>query len=1128
MSIHVALEHRSSYRFDRPVRLTPHVVRLRPAPHTRTPVLSYSMTVEGGEHFVNWQQDPFGNFMARLVVPEPVTELAITIDLVADLTVINPFDFFLEPDAETYPFTYDAELAHDLGPYLDTSGASPLLDRWVAKLGADPMAISGTGIVDFLVAVNQRALESVAYTTRMEPGVQSPDTTLELALGSCRDSAWLLVQAFRRLGLAARFASGYLVQLAADVAATDGAPGPTADFTDLHAWCEVFLPGAGWIGLDPTSGLLCGEGHIPLACTPAPSGAAPVTGATEPCEVIFEHSNEVRRIHEDPRVTKPYTEEDWDRIDVLGAEIDRRLAAGDVRLTQGGEPTFVSMDHPDAPEWTIAADGEEKRHKAWGLTLALADRFAPGGFIHVGQGKWYPGEPLPRWQLGIHWRPDGEPIWTRGDLIADPWTPGTATADQAEELVRALARQIGAPDDVVLAAHEDRFARLWADALLPIGDPPEVDLDPTEDYPDTATARAAAVADAEGPEVASVAGWVLPLHRSGDRWATSRWTFRRGRLIARSGDSPLGLRLPLDSISWAPPTIEPELSPFATRPPLSRPTAIAADTNTDTDSVAPAAAIVDPSTAPPTAVCVERRDGRIHVFLPPIESLEAYLELIAVVEEAAAQEAVPVVVEGYPPPRDPRCLHLVVTPDPGVIEVNLHPAASWADLRDTTTALYEVARTQRLTTERFELDGTHSGTGGGNHVTLGGPTPADSPLLRRPDLLASMLTYWQHHPSLSYLFSGRFVGPTSQAPRVDEARHDSLDELEIAFAELHHLARDAAPWLVDRLFRNLLVDLTGNTHRAEFCIDKLFSPESERGRLGLLELRAFEMPPHPRLAMVQALLIRAIVLRCWEDPISAPLVRWGTELHQRFLKASGVAADLATVIADLADHGIDLDPAWFAPFLEFRFPRLGSTRIDGVTIELRGAIEPWLVLGEEATAAGTSRYVDSSVERLEVRAEGLIPGRHVITCNGRPVPMGPIPFGHQPASGVSVGGVRYRAWQPPSALHPTIGVHSPVRFDLVDLWSGTSLGGCTYHVTHPGGRSYDTFPVNANEAEARRTARFDTHTNSANPVDLGAIHEELATTDRYAGTLDLRTRPVRRQNRPDRTIGVPDESDPNP
>ena len=1140
MTIRVALHHATEYTFDREVAIHPHTVRLRPAPHTRTPINAYSLTVSPANHFINWQQDPFGNHVARLVFPEPADHLSITVDLVADMTVINPFDFFVEEYAETFPFTYLPDLAADLTPYL-AHVPSDSVDAWIERR-ITPLGVTkgDTRIVDFLIAVNQAVQADIAYSVRMEPGVQTPDQTLAAALGSCRDSAWLLVAALRRFGLAARFVSGYLVQLAADREPVDGPAGPVADFTDLHAWAEVYVPGAGWIGLDATSGLLAGEGHIPLSATPNPANSAPITGATGITDVSFHFENVVRRVHEDVRVTKPYTDDQWGRVMELGAWVDQRLVDADVRLTMGGEPTFVSAGDTSAPEWETAADGEETRKLAALLAAKLRDRWAPQGLTLHGQGKWYPGEPLPRWQMALAWRTDGEALWRDQSLLADPWSPAPDRAPEErgallERFARELADRLGVADDLVLPAFEDPFDAALAEARRPYGERPELDLDPDSDEVATEAGRAALV-DRLDATAGRPAGWVVPLFVDPEHggWATTRWRPRRRHLFLTPGESPLGLRLPLASIAWGEqPDITHNEDPER-RLPYGNP-----------DARAPRARELPVEEAPRTALALEERDGHLRVFLPPLDALDDAVRLLATVEGTASDLGTPVVLEGYPLPFDPRLRTITVTPDPGVIEVNVHPTDNWADQVELTETLYADARTVGLSTEKFDLDGTHTGTGGGNHITLGGPTPWDSPLLRRPDLLRSLITYWQNHPSLSYVFSGRFIGPTSQAPRVDEARHEYLYELDIAFAELTAMASDPAiehdvraairaerelwaqpyeerierqrrsqVWLTDRLLRHLLTDVTGNTHRAEFCIDKLYNPDrGAAGRLGLLEMRGFEMPPHERMALVQQLLVRALLLRFWKTPYTAPLVRWGTRLHDRFLLPSFAAADLRSVVEDLNAHldGPAFDIAWLEAFLEFRFPRLGEVDVDGVHLELRGALEPWHVLGEEVTQQGTSRFVDSSVERVQVAATGLVPGRHVVTCNGVPVPMVKAGstggFTTVSDAGALVGGVRFRAWAPPSALHPSIGVHSPLDFDLVDTWNDQSLGGFTYHIVHPGGRSYEDYPVNAAAAETRRASRFVPNRTSGRVDRSGwptALPLLSTQPDEYPVTLDLR------------------------
>lgn len=1126
MGIKVALEHRTSYSFDRMVQIYPHEIRLRPAPHSRTPIEAYSLKIEPAEHFLNWQQDVFGNFLARVVFPERTDHMSITVGLVADMAVINPLDFFVEDWAEHYGFEYEKADLPDLEPYLravdegdEGSGPGPVVSAWVEKLEA---AVRERGdklrTIDFLVMANQAVLGDVGYSVRMEPGVQTPDHTLTTAVGSCRDSAWLLVSILRQMGLAARFVSGYLVQLASDVKSLDGPSGPAADFTDLHAWTEVYLPGAGWVGMDPTSGLFAGEGHIPLSATPHPSTAAAISGATSKCKAELDFSNTVVRVHEDPRTTLPYTPEQWEAILGTAKVLDERMHAQDIRLTVGGEPTFVAIENQDAPEWNTTADGPHKRLLASALAERLRTIYAPDGLVQRSQGKWYPGEPLPRWQVGLFWRTDGESLWRDSDLIADPWLaedarPAEVDPTSSRALVEKLVEGLGLPLEQARPAFEDPLVRLLDLVRQPFGDPP-ADGDDLDPGTDTADARAALLARLEST-TDEPAAFVLPISRTPDGagWQSADWTLRRGRIVLLEGDSPAGLRLPLSAISWtggppenpADPTAAKE--PLATRQLTQRPPRpvdpVEARYARLVESNAAAAGSVAGNDV--TALVSEVRDGILHVFMPPMNNLDDFVELVERVENAAAAIDTPVVIEGYGPPSDPRIQTLTVTPDPGVIEVNVQPSSSWADQNDLMETLYREARQSRLSTEGFDNDGTTRGTGGGNHITLGGVTPSDSPVLRRPDLLVSLLTHWQRHPSLSYLFSGRFIGTTSQAPRADEGREEALYELEVAFSEIERLTaqdRTASPWVVDRALRHLLTDITGNTHRAEFCIDKLYSPDSTRGRLGLLELRGFEMPPHHQMAMVQSLLVRSMVSRFWDTPLKAPLIRHGANLHGRYMLPHFVIGDIGRVAEDLREHDIEFDTSWLDPFTEFRFPRIGNTVIGDAEIELRGAIEPWNTLGEESTSSGTARYVDSSVERIQVKISGADEGRYMVTCNGVPVPML-----RTERQDTLVAGVRYRAWQPPSALHPTIEVQSPLRFELIEKQTGRAVGGCSYHVVHPGGRSYDGPPVNSVEAEARRNGRFEEGGFTAGRVDVARLLEiqaRQAIDVTAPGMLDLR------------------------
>ncbi len=797
MAIRVALTHTSRYRYDREVTLQPHVVRLRPAPHGRTPILAYSLRVTPKDHFLNWQQDPFGNYQARLVFNKPARELSVEVNLVAEMIALNPFDFFVEEYAENYGFRYEASLARELAPYSIQSAPEARFGALIEEVHSK-YARPGRRNIDVLVDINRDISQRLRYDLRMEPGVFEPEETLVRGHGSCRDFAWLEVELLRRLGYAARFVSGYSIQLKPDVKPLDGGPaGVSEDIADLHAWVEVYLPGAGWIGLDATSGLLAGEGHIPLAATAWPTTAAAISGSftfnakkeDDKVEETATFAMRVQRVVETARVTKPYRDDQWAAINALGTRVDQDLQRYDVRLTMGGEPTFVSIDDRDAPEWNIAALGDGKRRLADKLARRLRARFAPGGLMHHGQGKWYPGEPLPRWAYAIYFRRDGEPVWTDPTLFAlepepEPGHQPRRPAGRAR--VRLRARQPAGPRRRAGAGH------LRGRLLLPVAraSPPgerqragEQARGSDRAGPAGARVRSRARARwpatscrcARGPSTISCSGRAAAGRCAKVTSSSCRATHRWG-IGCRSTASPgsrrgSGCRF-TRAIRWPPGR---RLEPTLRRGPGPKPSA---DKTSDKAKEPP------PSNVVRTALCVEPREGMLHVFMPPVELLEEYLALVAAVEDVAHARKQPVRIEGYHPPTDYRLDRLSVTPDPGVIEVNVHPTRSWPDLTEMTEALYEEARLCRLGTEKFMLDGRHTGTGGGNHVVLGGATPCDSPFLRRPDLLRSLVGYFVNHPSLSYLFSGMFVGPTSQAPRLDEARQDSVHELELAFGEV--------------------------------------------------------------------------------------------------------------------------------------------------------------------------------------------------------------------------------------------------------------------------------------------------------------------------------------------------------
>jgi uncharacterized protein (DUF2126 family)/transglutaminase-like putative cysteine protease len=1058
MGIHIALRHRTRYQYDRAVSLGPQIIRLRPGLHCRTPILSYSLDVTPSEHFLSWQLDPSSNQQARVLFPNKTSEFAVDVNIVADLSPINPFDFLLDPEVEEYPFQYAPDVAKDLHPYLVADPPGPLLQTFLESYRAQR-----TSTVNLLLQLNRKVRDEIGYVTRLEHGIQTSEETLQKRSGSCRDSAWLLVESLRGLGIAARFVSGYLIQLAEEKAELPCTKdGPQADSADLHAWSEAFLPGAGWIGLDPTSGFLAGEGHIPLACTSSALLAAPISGTAERASTDFNYSMSVRRLKDSRPLSHGDVEQQWLRIRQVAHRIDADLETHDVRLTMGGEPTYVGIDEPESAQWNIDALGDIKRTRGLALIQSLREKMAPGGLLHYGQGKWYPGEQLPRWALSCFWRADGVPVWEDVKLIAREDHDYGFKASEGLEFMGALTRRLQVTSKNVLPAFEQ---------------------------------------EAPGSEPA---GYILPIRRRQPhgvlRWSSQRWFPDLESVVLLPGDSPIGYRIPTEAMPWiAPDELEYTFddAPFADRVklPSSKPQRMDLfDAEPEAD---PLPAVMRPTESATELIrpclCVQIRDGRLHVSLPYVPVLADYFDLVAAIEDTCSHLQMPVWVEGYAPSADPRLRSLGITPDPGVLEINMPPARNWDELEQINLLLDEEARRNRLIAEKYSFNGNREATGGGSHIVIGGATIADSPILRRPDLLRSMVVFWQNHPSLSYLFSGMYVGPTSQYPRVDETRTDALYELEVAFRHLP--STDCPPYVVDGLFRNLLTDLTGNTHRAEFCVDKLFPPEGLGLQLGLLELRAFEMPPNVRMGLLQMLLIRALICAFWKVPFEGSLIRWETTLHDRFMLPHFVNQDFLAVLAHLRRFGFEIEVEWFAAHFEFRFPKIGSISVDGVDVELRRALEPWNVLAEESASGRTVRTVDSSVERVQVKVSGLTEGsRYIVACNGRRVPL-------QPAAepGVAVAGVRFRARKLSATMHPTIPVHSPLTFTLMDRRDGRPLGQCVYRTDPPEGREYNGRPVGAAEALARRIERFEVIDSI---VPVAEPEEEINPA--FHGTLDMR------------------------
>ena len=1074
--VRLLIQHRSRYSYPRPALLGPQVIRLRPADHARARIESYALSIEP-EHRLHWQRDPHGNHVARATFKagQTTTALDILVEMAVEISAINPFDFFIDDRAKTLPFTYPERLDAELAPYLETGDPAYRMGRKATELLQDVPWSGDT--VDVLVRLNSVVRERIAYVIRDEPGVWTPEETLVNGRGSCRDVAVLLIALMRSRGIAARFASGYLVQLADEGMIPDEPKGVDRDVVDLHAWAEAYVPGAGWIGFDATSGLLCGEGHIALACTASPAHAAPVDGTSDVVASDVKFSTMIARLGHEARPTTPYPDDVWHELLTAGDRADASLSAAGLDVWSGGEPTFTAREGQARDEWQGGALGPDKWKRGRKLAVLLRDKLAPGGLVLHRMGKVYPGESVPRWALDVIGRRDGGMMWSE-HVLSDAPTTGAA-----HHALEEIAATLGVAPELH-PAYEDPWEALREEQRLPTNiDPRTAGLDDPEER-----RRLAKIMD-QG--VGSVVAWVLPLGRTPHGWTTERWTLRRQHLFLVPGDSPAGLRLPLASLPGGAPPVT-----WAEAADLPDPRRDAPDESQGVHSarahVAAQARPAETGLGLRTAIVAEPRNGQLWVFVPPTARFDEFAEIVSAIDAARSETGYEIHLEGYSPPPSPQMKRFAVTPDPGVLEVNLPPVASSREASELHQAVFDAALASGLTAERYLLDGRAAGSGGGNHITIGGPRPAASPWLQRPALLASLVAFVQHHPSLSYMFSGLFVGPTSQAPRVDEARHDALYELELALPKLHEA--NVPAWQVDGLLRHLLVDVAGSTHRSEICIDKLFDPGTPYGRQGLVELRAFEMPPHPRMAAAQAILVRALVAAFAAEPYTHELVRWGTRLHDRYLLPYWLWRDFEDVLSHLAARGVALPADAYRPFVELRCPHVGTLGIDGARVEVRNAIEPWHVLGEEATQTGTARYVDSSVERLELRALGLPHERYVITVNGAVVPM------REASRDVRVGGVRFRAWCPPHAMHPHLGIHHPLRIDVVDTWAKRGVVGGAYHVWHPEGRAFDAVPLTRVEAAARRAQRFTIE--GPTPWPIHARASEPHPEQPY--TLDLR------------------------
>jgi uncharacterized protein (DUF2126 family) len=1029
MSMRVAITHRIEQRFAREVRLPTHWLRLRPAPEQRAQIAAFSLAVHAEPHFLNWVRDPFENHLGRLDFPEPLAGFGITLELIAELEPSNPFDFLAEPYAAGHPFEYPTQLKKELSPYLMTGAPGPRLSAWLAKVDR-----ASTTTIERLATVN-RMVHEAHRLTQGAPAAVDLETFLERGEGSCWELAWLLTVTLRHLGLAARFACGYRVLLADEQ--HNGSPPRFPDTVTLHTWSEAYIPGAGWIGLDPSLATFVNESHIPLACAPEPRRVLPIVGDGEPRPEPRNDSLRVRRLTPS-RATWPHTDTQWADIEALGRHVEEDLAQQGLKPALGVSLSLVSGQDAFALEWSTQAVGPSKRSLAESLSIALCKRLGHGGVHQLGQGEWFGGESLPRWRLGCFFRADREPVWRNSDLLASGGTLGAIFPDPAHRLAQSIAGGLGVDPARVVAAYEDPLHDLWR-----ARGPASAHLAAPDDLRDSARRRALAerLSSPQRPPT----GYVLTLSwdHGRARWVSGAWRFRRSDLYLAPGTAAMGYRLPLGSLIDDEAGVfeaRIERSPFEERENL--PDFHAGVRARHERAVTEASRRDDHP--PRTAVCVEARAGQLFVFLPPVSHLEHYLDLVAAVEVAAETLKVPVSLEGYEPPEDPRLRRIVLEPDAGVLRLDLPQTNNWGELTAALRAAYEEASRLGLSTERVSTDdGRRLPSGGGGRLTIGGVSPPESPFLTRPEILRSLVAYWQRHPCLSYLFAGRFIGPSGSAPRPDEGRDELMYELSIALERLPSGTSDK-PWLPDRVLRHLLTDPAGNLKRAEIRVDQLYSPERASSRLGRVMINAFESAPEMHLAALQSLLVLGLIGRFGRHPDSGELRRWGPALHDRFMLPDMLFDDLRVVVADLAAVHYPFQLDWFAPLFDLRFPVLGSVSMGPLTLKLRSAHEPWPLLAEEATGGGVARFVDAANERLQVTLSGAHPARYVLVCNGHRAPLQ-----ETATRGEYIAGIRYKVSNPPATLHPTVWPVQALVLDVIDTWTGLAIGGCTYLPPQP-------------------------------------------------------------------------------